>query len=76
MLTEMGGEDYSDCVETFEQVEELLRGVEMVLAVRHKLASGRVRRELLNLDRRGELEEDETVALWHELYASYLRGER
>jgi hypothetical protein len=61
-----------DCVQTFEQVTEDLAEVETKLGARLGLRKQFVRRELIALDKQGRLVEDELVAHWHELYASYM----
>lgn len=60
-------------IETFEQVKADLADVECALATRVGIRPHQsVRRELIALDRRGKLVEDELVARWHELYNSYI----
>lgn len=62
-----------DLVETFEQTKAALEAVEKRLAERLQLALRRnVRGELIARARQGKLVEDELVARWHELYASYM----
>lgn len=63
-------EDLDLCVVTFEQTREELTAVERRLAVKLDIR-GNVRRELLRRDRLGQLVEDDLVADWHDLYASY-----
>lgn len=64
--------DLADCVETYEQAKARLEEVEDQLARRLGLGRRLIRRELIALDRRGELVEDELVALWHELHSNYV----
>jgi hypothetical protein len=63
-----------ECVVTFEQTRDALEAVERRLADRLGIhaAHGHIRRELLKLDRAGQLDEDELVADWYDLFASYL----
>jgi len=61
----------AECVETFETTRERLANVERQLAVKLGIR-GNVRRELIERDRQRALIEDDLVADWHDLYASYL----
>jgi hypothetical protein len=59
------------CIETFESVRGRLRDIEGRIAVKLNLRSKNVRYQIIDLDRRGELGENELIADWHDLYASY-----
>ena len=63
------------CVETFERTKDRLEEVERRLAVRLEIRKN-VRCQLIARDRGGLLVEDELVAEWHDLYASYLEWTR
>jgi hypothetical protein len=71
-MLDLNLDDFADCVETYEQAKAKLEDVEDKLAQNLKLRRQTVRRELIAMDRRGELVEDELVALWHDLYSSYV----
>lgn len=71
-MLDLNLDDFADCVETYEQAKAKLEDVEDKLAQSLKLRRQTVRRELIAMDRRGELVEDELVALWHDLYSSYV----
>ena len=60
------------CVQTFDDLKDELEKVEDDLARALNLNRRRTRRELLALDARNELVENELVARWHELYTVYL----
>lgn len=60
-----------ECFETFENTCNKLEAIEKLLAQRLNL-QGNAREELLTLDKQNLLVEDEVVADWHDLYASYL----
>lgn len=64
----------ADCVVTFEQTRDALEELERRLAADLGIRGtrGHIRRELLRLDREGELVETKLVAEWYELFASYL----
>lgn len=60
-----------ECLVTREQTEARLVLVESELADRLGIREN-VRHTLIQLDKSNELVEDELVADWHDLYASYL----
>jgi hypothetical protein len=60
-----------ECVETFEKTRDRLEEVERRLGVELNIRRN-VRRELIARDRQGLLVENDLVADWHDLYASYL----
>lgn len=75
-MLDLNLDDFADCVETYEQAKAKLEDVEERLAQALNLRRQTIRRELIARDRRGELVEDELVALWHDLYSSYLEWTR
>ena len=62
--------DDTTCVETYERTKERLEEIERQLGDRLGFRK-HIRRELLALDRKGQLIEDELVADWYDAYASY-----
>ena len=64
-----------DCIETFEAVEGSLKALEEVLAKRLALPPP-YRESLIKLDQANLLVEDELVADWHGLLASWHRWKR
>lgn len=68
----MAGDFDSDCVMTLAEVKGALAKVEVQLAQRADVLGPGARRDLLALDRKGLLGDDELVSRWHELLAIYL----
>jgi hypothetical protein len=62
-------------MKTFESTRDQLEDIERQLAGRHNIRR-QVRPTLIAMDRAGELPEDELVADWHDVYASYLNYAR
>jgi hypothetical protein len=70
-LLDIYDEDEFDCIVSFEQTERELAEVENEIAIKLGLTEN-IRATLLELDKLNCLVENELVARWHELYASYV----
>lgn len=61
----------ADCIMTYEGILDALRTVETKIAQKLNLKGYDIRTQLLQLDADCQLIEDDLVADWHDLYASY-----